>query len=164
MRRKVYVLYGSPNDFDKVKAVWVVLRWFGIEVVPLQLSAHRNADRVVPLVKKAREEGFAALVGAAGMANHLAGTIAAHTTLPVIGLPVSGGALNGVDSLYATVQMPPGVPVGTMAIDGAMNAGLQVVRQLAVDDDELTTRLEDFAADGFQSSELKGLIKAEQAA
>lgn len=160
MSHKVGVLYGSPRDKDKVKGAWITLQWFGIEADHRVLSAHRNPNEVVELVETARANGYSAFIGAAGMANHLAGTIAAHTTLPVVGLPLSGGALNGVDSLYATVQMPPGVPVGTVAIDGAVNAALQVVRQLAVNDEDLTSKLEAFAAASFQSEELTELIKA----
>lgn len=159
MTYRVGVLYGSPRDRDKVKAAWVTLEYFGIQADHQVLSAHRDGEKVLELVKSARQNGYSAFIGAAGMANHLAGTIAAHTTLPVVGLPLSGGGLGGVDSLYSTVQMPKGVPVGTVGIDVAMNAALQVVRQLAVNDEQLTARLEEFAQGGFQSDELDELIK-----
>jgi 5-(carboxyamino)imidazole ribonucleotide mutase len=91
----------------------------------------------------ARQQGYAAIICAAGMAAHLAGAVAAQTTLPVIGVPLSGGALNGVDALYSTVQMPKGIPVATVAVDGAMNAALLAVQILAVDDETLTQKLLD---------------------
>ncbi len=101
------------------------------------LSAHRNPAEVVELVSSARENGYVAFICGAGMAAHLAGVVAAHTTLPVVGVPLSGGALNGVDALYSTVQMPKGIPVATVAIDGSMNAALLVVEMLAITDAEL---------------------------
>ncbi len=101
------------------------------------LSAHRNPAQVVELVSSARENGYVAFICGAGMAAHLAGVVAAHTTLPVVGVPLSGGALNGVDALYSTVQMPKGIPVATVAVDGSMNAALLVVEMLAISDDRL---------------------------
>jgi 5-(carboxyamino)imidazole ribonucleotide mutase len=107
------------------------------------LSAHRAPAAVAEFASSAREQGYAAFICGAGMAAHLAGAVAAHTTLPVVGVPLSGGALNGVDALYATVQMPRGVPVATVAIDGAMNAALLVVQMLAVTDADLARRLDE---------------------
>ena len=104
------------------------------------LSAHRNPTEVVELVSSAREHGYVAFICGAGMAAHLAGVVAAHTTLPVVGVPLSGGALNGVDALYATVQMPKGIPVATVAIDGSLNAALLVVEMLAISDADLAER------------------------
>src|SRR5690606_40786458 len=98
--------------------------------------------KVAELASTAREQGYSAFICGAGMAAHLAGAVAAQTTLPVVGVPLSGGALNGVDALYATVQMPKGIPVATVAIDGAMNAALLAVQILAVDDAELAAELE----------------------
>jgi 5-(carboxyamino)imidazole ribonucleotide mutase len=138
---KVAILMGSPNDGKKVKAAWETLEGFGIEVDVRVLSAHRNHAEVSALVSTAREDGYGVFICAAGMAAHLAGAVAAQTTLPVIGLPVSGGALNGVDALYSTVQMPPGMPVATVAIDGAANAGLLAAQILAVTDAELAEKL-----------------------
>lgn len=138
---KVAVLMGSPNDGRKVKPAWDVLEALGIEVDVRVLSAHRNHAEVSALVSTAREDGYGAFICAAGLAAHLAGAVAAQTTLPVIGLPISGGALNGVDALYSTVQMPPGMPVATVAIDGAANAGLLAAQILAVTDAELAEKL-----------------------
>ena len=92
-------------------------------------------------VGSARENGYSAVIAGAGMAAHLAGAAAAHTTLPVIGVPLSGGALNGVDALYATVQMPKGIPVATVAVDGSVNAALLVVQMLAISDEDLQQKL-----------------------
>jgi 5-(carboxyamino)imidazole ribonucleotide mutase len=105
------------------------------------MSAHRTPDAVRAFVGSARENGFGVIIAAAGMAAHLAGACAASTTLPVIGVPVASGALNGVDALYATVQMPPGMPVATVAVNGAMNAALLAIQILAVTDDGLAAQL-----------------------
>ena len=131
---KVGVLMGSPNDRDKMQAAAETLESFGLEADVRVLSAHRNPTEVVELVSSAREQGYVAFICGAGMAAHLAGVVAAHTTLPVVGVPLSGGALNGVDALYATVQMPKGIPVATVAIDGSLNAALLVVEMLAITD------------------------------
>jgi 5-(carboxyamino)imidazole ribonucleotide mutase len=138
---KVAVLMGSPNDRDKMAPAADTLARFGIEADVRVLSAHRNPDRVVELVSRAREDGYVAFICGAGMAAHLAGVVAAHTTLPVVGVPLSGGALNGVDALYSTVQMPKGIPVATVAVDGAMNAALLVVQMLAITDAGLQEKL-----------------------
>ena len=140
---KIAVLMGSPNDREKMAPAVATLGEFGLEVDERVLSAHRTPDDVAALARSAREEGYAAFICGAGMAAHLAGAVAAHTTLPVVGVPLSGGALNGVDSLYATVQMPKGVPVATVAIDGALNAALLVVQMLAISDAGLAQKLAD---------------------
>lgn len=141
---KVAVLMGSASDMDKMKPAADTLARFGIGADVRVLSAHRNPDKVTALAGTAREQGFVAFICGAGMAAHLAGVVAAHTTLPVIGVPLSGGALNGVDALYSTVQMPKGIPVATVAVDGAMNAALIVVEMLAISDTELQKRLAEF--------------------
>ena len=140
---KVGVLMGSASDRDKMAPAAVTLASFGIEADVRVLSAHRNPAQVVELVSSARENGYVAFICGAGMVAHLAGVVAAHTTLPVVGVPLSGGALNGVDALYATVQMPKGIPVATVAIDGALNAALLVVEMLAISDADLATKLAD---------------------
>ncbi|OWY60762.1 5-(carboxyamino)imidazole ribonucleotide mutase, partial [cyanobacterium TDX16] len=117
------------------------LQRFGIEADVRVLSAHRNPAQVVELVSGARDAGYVAFICGAGMAAHLAGVVAAHTTLPVVGVPLSGGALNGVDALYSTVQMPKGIPVATVAVDGSMNAALLVVEMLAISDEGLQAEL-----------------------
>lgn len=140
---KVGVLMGSPSDQDKMKAAAETLAKFGIEADVRVLSAHRNPQQVVELVSSARDNGYVAFICGAGMAAHLAGVVAAHTTLPVVGVPLSGGALNGVDALYSTVQMPKGIPVATVAVDGSMNAALLVVEMLAITDEGLQKQLAD---------------------
>src|SRR5207244_890430 len=122
---KVAVLMGSKSDAERMKAARETLSRFGVEVDERVLSAHRNPDEVAAFARGARDNGYAALICGAGWAAHLAGVVAAHTTLPVVGVPLSGSALNGLDALYSTVQMPPGIPVATVAIDGAANAAWQ---------------------------------------
>lgn len=143
MTYKVAILMGSPNDRDKMQPAADTLEQFGIEADVRVHSAHRTPAKVAELASTAREQGFSAFICGAGMAAHLAGAVAAQTTLPVVGVPLSGGALNGVDALYATVQMPKGIPVATVAIDGAQNAALLVVQMLAIADAELAGRLAD---------------------
>lgn len=140
---KVAVLMGSPNDGKKMEPARETLEQFGIEADVRVLSAHRTPTEVSALASTAREAGYQAFICGAGMAAHLAGAVAAHTTLPVVGVPLSGGALNGVDALYATVQMPKGIPVATVAVDGAINAALLVVQMLAVGDADLAQALAD---------------------
>ena len=138
---KVAVLMGSLRDGDKMAGAAETLERFGVEADVRVLSAHRNPAEVTALAAGAREAGYAAFICGAGMAAHLAGVVAAHTTLPVVGVPLSGGALNGVDALYATVQMPRGIPVATVAVDGSMNAALLVVQMLAITDADLAAKL-----------------------
>ena len=138
---KVGVLMGSASDETKMQPARETLEKFGLECDWRVMSAHRNPDQVVELVSSARENGYVAFICGAGMAAHLAGVVAAHTTLPVVGVPMSGGGLNGVDALYSTVQMPKGVPVATVAIDGSMNAALLVVQMLAISDSSLADQL-----------------------
>ena len=140
---KVAVLMGSPNDQSKMAPATTTLGEFGIEADERVMSAHRTPAVVAEFARTARANGYVAIICGAGMAAHLAGAVAANTTLPVVGVPLSGGALNGVDALYATVQMPRGIPVATVAIDGAMNAALLVVQMLAVTDPDLARRLDE---------------------
>ncbi len=146
MSKKVAVLMGSANDAEKMQPAREMLERFGVAHEVWAMSAHRNAETVREFVTSARANGFGAIIAAAGMAAHLAGVCAAHTTLPVIGVPVAGGALNGVDALYSTVQMPPGMPVATVAINGAANAALLAVEILAVTDGALAAKLEEYRA------------------
>ena len=145
---KVAVLMGSPNDKDKMAGAREMLERFGIEVDERVLSAHRNPQDVTAFASTARENGYVAFICGAGMAAHLAGVVAAHTTLPVVGVPLSGGALNGADALYATVQMPPGIPVATVAVDGSKNAGILVAEMLAITDSGIAEKLAEFRAAG----------------
>ena len=135
------MLMGSPNDREKMAPAVATLGDFGVDVDERVLSAHRTPDEVASLARSGRDEGYVAFICGAGMAAHLAGAVAAHTTLPVVGVPLSGGALNGVDALYATVQMPRGIPVATVAVDGALNAALLVVQMLAISDAGLARKL-----------------------
>ena len=145
---KVAVLMGSPNDAEKMSGAGETLERFGLEADVRVLSAHRNPSDVAEFVSGAREAGYVAIIAGAGMAAHLAGVCAAHTTLPVIGVPLSGGALNGVDALYATVQMPRGIPVATVAVDGSVNAALLVIQMMSVTDAGLADKLADFRKAG----------------
>jgi 5-(carboxyamino)imidazole ribonucleotide mutase len=140
-RKKVAVLMGSASDKGKMAPAADTLARYGIEADVRVMSAHRTPDVVAEFAASARDDGYGAVICGAGMAAHLAGVVAGHTTLPVIGVPLSGGALNGVDALYATVQMPKGIPVATVAIDGAMNAALLAVQILSVDDEALVDEL-----------------------
>jgi 5-(carboxyamino)imidazole ribonucleotide mutase len=139
--RKVAVLMGSPSDKDKMAPAAETLARYGIEADVRVMSAHRTPAVVAEFASSARDNGYTAIICGAGMAAHLAGAVAGHTTLPVVGVPLSGGALNGIDALYATVQMPKGIPVATVAVDGAMNAALLAVQMLAIDDDDLAAQL-----------------------
>ncbi len=145
---KVAILMGSPNDKEKMRGAGEMLERFGVDVDERVLSAHRNPADVAAFASSARQDGYAAVICGAGMAAHLAGVVAAHTTLPVVGVPLSGGALGGVDALYATVQMPKGIPVATVAVDGAANAGILVAEMLSITDDALAQKLADFRAGG----------------
>jgi 5-(carboxyamino)imidazole ribonucleotide mutase len=140
---KVAVLMGSANDAETMAPARETLDKFGVEHEVWAMSAHRTPHAVRQFVGKARENGFGVIIAAAGRAAHLAGVCASITTLPVIGVPISGGALNGVDALYSTVQMPPGMPVATVAIDGAQNAALLAIQILAVTDESLAAKLAD---------------------
>ncbi|HET8618380.1 MAG TPA: 5-(carboxyamino)imidazole ribonucleotide mutase [Acidimicrobiales bacterium] len=138
---KVAILMGSASDKDKMAPAADTLARYGVEADVRVMSAHRTPAIVAEFASSARANGYAAIICGAGMAAHLAGAVAAHTTLPVIGVPLASGALSGVDALYATVQMPKGIPVATVAVDGAMNAALLAVQILAVGDDDLTKEL-----------------------
>lgn len=142
--KKVAVLMGSANDADAFVPVRETLDRFGIEHEVWAMSAHRSPAAVADFVGGARSAGFGVIIAGAGLAAHLAGACAAHTTLPVIGVPVAGGALGGVDALYATVQMPPGMPVATVAINGMVNAALLAVEILAVTEESLVAKLGEY--------------------
>ena len=148
MSVKVAVLMGSASDREKMAPALEMLARFGVDADERVLSAHRTPDAVADFARSARDHGYGAVICGAGMAAHLAGVVAAHTTLPVVGVPLSGGALDGVDALYATVQMPRGIPVATVAIDGAANAAVLVVEMLAITDEGLAKQLDAFRAAG----------------
>lgn len=139
---KVAVVMGSPNDLPVAEKAIDVLREYGIATEVRILSAHRCPDEAKEFAFSARENGFSVLIAASGMAAHLAGALAANTTLPVIGIPCASHYLDGMDALLATVQMPSGIPVATVAIDGAKNAALLAIQILAVHDEALAKLLE----------------------
>ncbi len=138
---KVAVIMGSDSDLPVVEKAFSVFRECGVPFEVRVLSAHRTPDEARSFAQNARENGFGAVICAAGKAAHLAGAIAANTTLPVIGIPVKSSTLDGLDALLSTVQMPSGIPVATVAIDGAQNAALLAVQILAVSDKSLADRL-----------------------
>lgn len=141
MSKKVAVIMGSDSDFPVVSAAVKRLKSFGIPVEAHVMSAHRTPETAADFAKKARANGFGVIIAAAGKAAHLAGVLAAHTTLPVIGIPIQSSALDGLDALLATVQMPAGIPVATVAINGADNAALLAVQILAAADENLADKL-----------------------
>ena len=135
---------GSASDYPVMEAACTTLEEFGVEYEKKVLSAHRNPGPLADYVKSARGRGVDVIIAGAGGAAHLPGVIAAYTTMPVIGVPVKSKALNGLDSLLSIVQMPSGIPVATMAIDGARNAALYAVSILALKDSALSSKLEEF--------------------
>ena len=141
---KVAVIMGSASDWDVMAPACTTLEEFGIPYEKKVLSAHRNPGPLADYVKAARDNGFSIIIAGAGGAAHLPGVIAALTTIPVIGVPVKSKALNGLDSLLSIVQMPSGIPVATMAIDGAKNAALYAVSILALGDEGLADKLQQF--------------------
>ncbi|TMQ48912.1 MAG: 5-(carboxyamino)imidazole ribonucleotide mutase [Candidatus Eisenbacteria bacterium] len=144
-KARVLILFGSDSDRAVMEEAAKVLESFGVGSRLEIASAHRSPDRVRELVQEAKGAGIQVFIAGAGMANHLAGAVAAHTTLPVIGVPLGGSPLQGVDALYSTVQMPAGVPVATVAIGsaGAKNAAVLAVQMLALGDRGLALKLED---------------------
>ncbi len=141
-QKKVAILMGSDSDWPVVKAAALELKRLGIVYEAHILSAHRTPEQAAAFAKNARASGFGVILCAAGMAAHLAGAIAANTTLPVIGIPMKGGAMDGMDALLATVQMPSGIPVATVALNGAKNAAILAAQILAVTDETLAEKLE----------------------
>ena len=140
--KKVAVIMGSDSDWPVVKAACAQLKEFGIPYEAHILSAHRTPAAAAEFAKNARSNGFGVLICAAGMAAHLAGAFAGNSTLPVIGIPMKGGAMDGLDALLATVQMPSGIPVAAVALNGAKNAAVLAAQILAVADDGLAAKLD----------------------
>ena len=141
--KKVAVIMGSASDLPVVRKAADTLASFGVPAEVHVFSAHRTPDQAKEFARGARENGFGAVIAAAGMAAHLAGAIAANTTLPVIGIPVKSNTMDGVDALLSTVQMPSGIPVATVAVDGAVNAALLSIQILDVSDEALARKLAD---------------------
>ncbi len=141
--KKVGIIMGSDSDFPVVEKAVDTLKEYGVPVCVHVYSAHRTPLEAGAFAKNARKEGYGALICAAGMAAHLAGAIAANTTLPVIGIPIKAKALEGIDALLSTVMMPPGIPVATVGIDGAQNAALLAIEILSVTDESLAEKLQE---------------------
>jgi len=144
---KVLIVMGSDSDFPVLEPCFSHLKQFGLAFEAVVCSAHRTPENAAKLAREARENGFGVIIAAAGLAAHLPGVIAAFTTLPVIGIPVAGGPLNGQDALHAIVQMPAGIPVATVAINGAANAAILAAQILATKDERLVQVLIDFKRD-----------------
>jgi 5-(carboxyamino)imidazole ribonucleotide mutase len=138
---RVAVIMGSHSDLEIVSKTEAILTKFGIAVEMHILSAHRTPNEVMKFVSSAEDNGFEVIIGAAGKAAHLPGVIASYTTLPVIGLPLKGGVMDGLDALLAVVQMPAGIPVATVAVNGAENAGLLAVHILSIKYPEINQKL-----------------------
>ncbi len=138
--KKVRVILGSKSDLDLCKQIEGILQEFQVEYDFTVSSAHRKPEQTAALAKQAEADGCGVIIACAGMAAHLPGVIASHTLLPVIGVPLKSGALNGVDALYSVVQMPPGVPVATVAIDGVKNAAYLAIQILGNEDKALRER------------------------
>lgn len=140
--KKVAIIMGSDSDLPVVKGAIDELKAYGVPYEAHVMSAHRTPELASKFAYSAKENGFGVIICAAGMAAHLAGVIAGHTTLPVIGIPIKSGAMNGLDALLATVMMPSGIPVATVAIDGAKNAAVLAIQMLALSDETLSQKLE----------------------
>lgn len=139
--KKVAIVMGSDSDFPTVKEAVLELKNFGVPYEVRVMSAHRTPEIACEFAKNAKDNGFGVIIAAAGKAAHLAGVLAGHSTLPVIGIPIKSSTLDGLDALLATVQMPAGIPVATVAIDGAKNAAILAVQMLAISDEELANKL-----------------------
>lgn len=140
----VRIVLGSKSDLEICQGIKTVLEQFGVEYDFHISSAHRNPDATAELAKKAETDGVRVIIACAGMAAHLPGVISSHTILPVIGVPIQSGALGGLDALYSIVQMPPGVPVASMAINGVKNAALFAIQILATSDMRLRKLLHEY--------------------
>ena len=149
--KKVGVVMGSASDLPVAEKAIAVLKEYGVPAEVRVLSAHRCPAEARDFAVSAREGGFGVLIALAGMAAHLAGALAANTTLPVIGVPCKGAALDGVDALFSTVMMPPGIPVATVAVDGGKNAALLALEILAVTDGALAEKLDSARAEGAEA-------------
>ena len=163
--KKVAIVMGSDSDWPVLKAAAAQLKRWGIPFEARVMSAHRTPDAAAKFAREAAENGFGVLIAAAGMAAHLAGALAANTTLPVIGVPVKGGAADGLDALLSTVQMPSGIPVATVALNGAKNAAVLAAQILALSDTRLAVLLrEDRAGMAKTIAEKDAAVRAEAAA
>ncbi len=142
--KQVLIISASDSDLETMREAGKILEEFGVEYELTISSAHRSPQRTVDLVKKAQNDGVKVIICGAGLAAHLAGVVAAHFPLPVIGIPLKNGPLNGIDAFLATLQMPPGIPVATVAINGAKNAGILAVQILAISDQNLEKKIVEY--------------------
>jgi 5-(carboxyamino)imidazole ribonucleotide mutase len=154
----VGILMGSESDFPVMEKAAEVLKEMGVPFEMEISSAHRLPEKTANYAKRSRGRGIEVLIAGAGMAAHLAGALASHTTLPVIGVPIKSGALNGADALYSTVQMPPGVPVATVGIDGAKNAAYLACEILSIKYPEIAKKLKNFRIKTRKSLEQKSKV------
>ena len=146
MAVRVGIVMGSASDESVMQKGADVLKELGIEYEMVVSSAHRNQEKTAAYARDARERGLKVLIAGAGLAAALPGVLAAHTTLPIIGVPVASGSLNGLDSLYSIVQMPPGIPVATVGIDNARNAAMLAAQMLALSDDDVAKAIDKYRA------------------
>ncbi len=146
--KKIGIIMGSDSDLPVVEKAINTLKEYGVPYEVHVFSAHRTPNEAAEFASSARENGFGAIIAAAGMAAHLAGALAARTTLPIVGIPVKSKVLDGVDALLSTVQMPSGMPVATVAVDGAVNAALLCIEMLSISDDTLAEKLNEARAKG----------------
>ncbi len=160
--KKVAVIMGSDSDLPIVEKGINVLKEYGVPHEVHVYSAHRTPKESAEFARDARKNGFGVIIAAAGMAAHLAGALAAQTTVPVIGIPVASGGLGGLDALLSTVQMPSGIPVATVAVGGAANAALLAVEMLALADDALAAKLDEARAAGYRKVLEKDAAVAEK--
>ncbi|MDD4327193.1 MAG: 5-(carboxyamino)imidazole ribonucleotide mutase [Eubacteriales bacterium] len=156
--KKILIIIGSDSDFPVIKDSLSILKRFGIEADTIVCSAHRTPDQAAKSAREAKDKGYGVIIAAAGLAAHLPGVIAAYTTLPVIGVPIASGPLNGTDALYSIVQMPSGVPVAAVTIDGGTNAALLAVQILAVENSELSEKLYAYKSELRSSVERKNMV------
>lgn len=154
---KVAIIMGSDSDWNVMQAAAETLKEFGVEFVHRVVSAHRTPEDMLEFAKSAKDNGFSVIIAGAGGAAHLPGMVASLTTLPVIGVPVRGSNLEGMDSLLSIVQMPRGIPVATVAINNSMNAALLAIRILAVSDTQLAQRVSDYQHNMAEMSRAKTL-------
>ncbi len=154
MTKKIGIVMGSDSDLPIVKKAVDVLKSFGVDYELHVYSAHRTPDEAAEFAQNARKNGFGAIIAAAGMAAHLAGAIAARTTLPVIGIPCKSSCFDGMDALLSTVQMPTGIPVATVAVNGAANAALLALEMLSIEDKDLQEKL-----DNKRKSDAENVLK-----
>jgi 5-(carboxyamino)imidazole ribonucleotide mutase len=144
IKPQVAIIMGSDSDYEIMKEAEAVLKDFGVEFQTSVVSAHRTPEKMFEFAKSALDNGFKVIIAGAGGSAHLPGMVAAMTVVPVIGVPIKSKNLKGLDSLYSIVQMPPGIPVATMAINGSKNAALMAIQMLAMNDEKLLNQLQDY--------------------